>query len=107
MTERLGIGKAYAGQVDRAAAGQISREWDQQTRNVAIGAVVNQHDDGISLVEDSVADDQHPDASTAQRVVDDVTAGYHAASKSARAFASSPSREACHAAAAATLRRSR
>ena len=66
MAQSLGIGETYARQIDGAAAGQIARERDQKSRHVAIGAVMNQHNDGISLIEDGVADNQHPDTATAQ-----------------------------------------
>src|SRR6266540_1281285 len=74
---------------------------------------MDQHGDRIVAGVRVRADHQNADASAAQRVVDDVTARrcgaltYHAALNWAKTAASSPSSEACHAAAAATVRRSR
>lgn len=101
------------GQVDSAAASEVTGQWQQYAGYIAVRPAVDQHDDRIVTGVGIRADDQDADASATEGVVDDVAArwgaglGYHAALKSANTAASSPVREACHAAAAATARRSR
>jgi hypothetical protein len=113
MREGTEVGEPDARQVDGSATGKIKWQGQQDSRDVSVGAVVNQHDHGISVVVRVRAHHEHANPATAQHVVADVTSGngtgaaHHAALNSANAAASSPVSESCQAPAAATARRSR
>lgn len=113
MPECRRVGKPDAGQVDGAAAAEIRGQRQQNSRNVSVGAIVDQHNHGVGVTVRGSTNHQHTDTPAAEHVVDDIAAvdrrspAYHAALKSANATASSPVNEACQAAAAATARRSR
>src|SRR5262245_499808 len=105
------ISEPDPGKIDGSTA-KISRKGDEDARHITVRPVVDKDDHRIALAEYRIADYQDTELATALHVVSDVAARqharcHHAESNSASAAASSPVRDACHAAAASMLRRLR
>src|SRR5258708_4131799 len=113
MAECCRVGKPDSGQINRSATCEVDGQRKKDARHITVRPVVDHYDHAVGLAVRRGTHPQEPPPPATERIVNYITTGkvrgpsYHAASKSARAAASSPVKDACQAAAAAMRRRSR